>query len=165
MKLHLSKSGGSTLVVTIVVVSTLLVLLGVAVDYSTQMSRNVERTRKTALAMEIADGHLENLFTSWRNIYRTTWNTTYGTNSGGTDYAVLPTNWFYTDKFKPGVTPSGYPVTMTAPSPITNMAPTATVPPTIPIPSSSLFPPGANYTLSQYRVQAVDPMITLTTDG
>src|SRR3954452_18623015 len=120
MKLQHSKSGGSTLVVTIVVVSTLLVLLAVAIDYTTQMSRNVERTRKTALAMEIADGHLENLFTSWRNIYRTTW-TTYSTNAGGADYAVLPTNWFYTDLFKPGVTPSAYPVTMTAPSPIPSM--------------------------------------------
>src|SRR3954447_8591846 len=101
MKLQHSKSGGSTLVVTIVVVSTLLVLLAVAIDYTTQMSRNVERTRKTALAMEIADGHLENLFTSWRNIYRSSWTTSYGAYTGGTDYTVLPTNWFYTDNFKP----------------------------------------------------------------
>src|ERR1041384_7058733 len=165
MKLHPSKSGGSTLVVTIIVVSVLLVLLAVAVDYTSQMSRNVERTRKTALAMEIADGHLENLFTSWRNIYRTTWTTQYGANTGGTDYPVLPTNWFYTDKFKPGVTPSGYPVTAVAPSPIPSMTPTATVPPTIPLPSSSLFPPNSNYTVTQYRIQAVDPMITLDSNG
>jgi hypothetical protein len=50
---------------------------------------------------------------------------------------------------------------MIAPVPITNMAPVATVPPIIPIPSSSVFPPAANYTLTQYRIQAVDPMITL----
>ena len=31
-----------------------------------------------ALAMEIADGHLEMLFTSWRNIYRSTWTSTSG---------------------------------------------------------------------------------------
>src|SRR5256714_1850986 len=163
MKLHASKAHGSTLVMTIVVVSTLLVLLAVAVDYSSQMSRNVERTRKTALAMEIADGHLENLFTSWRNIYRTTW-TTLSNSSGGTDYSVLPTNWFYTDAFKPGVTPTAYPVAMTTPLPLTGMSPTATVPPTIPIPASTLFPTGANYTVTQYRVQAVDPMITLDTN-
>ena len=70
--------------VTISVVATLLVLLAVAVEYTSQISRNTQRSRKTAIAMEIADGHLEALFTSWRNIYRTTWTTTSNT-SGGTD--------------------------------------------------------------------------------
>ena len=49
--------------VTISVVAGLLVLLAVAVQYTTQVSRNTQRSRKTALAMEIADGHLEALFT------------------------------------------------------------------------------------------------------
>src|SRR5437588_7046624 len=96
MKLRISKRDGSTLVVTIIVVATLLVLLGVAVDYSTQISRNTQRSRKTALAMEIADGHLEYLFSNWRNIYRTTWTTVYGSNTGGTDYSLVGTNYFYT---------------------------------------------------------------------
>ena len=48
MKLRISKRDGSTLVVTIIVVATLLVLLGVAVDYSTQISRVTQRSRKTA---------------------------------------------------------------------------------------------------------------------
>src|SRR3954452_24063568 len=109
MKLHASKSSGSTLVVTIVVVSTLLVLLGIAVDYSSQMSRNVERTRKTALAMEIADGHLENLFTNWRNIYRTTWTSQFGSNTGGTDYSVVGTNYFFTSSYHPGPAPTAAP--------------------------------------------------------
>lgn len=89
MKIKPSNQNGSTVVLTIIVVATLLVLLGAAVDYTTQISRNTQRSRKTALALEIADGHLETLFTNWRNIYRTSWTTTYGTNTGGTDYSIV----------------------------------------------------------------------------
>ena len=88
MKLTHSSRGGSTLVVVIIVVFVMLVLLGVAVEYSTQISRNTQRSRKTALAMEIADGHLEYLFSNWRNIYRTTWTTVYGSI-----LAALITRW------------------------------------------------------------------------
>ena len=106
MKGLFRKEAGSTLVVTVAVVALLLVLLGVAVDYSGQISRNTERTRKTALAMEIADGHLETLFTNWRNIYRTTWIASviqngFNPNTGGTDNAVLATNYFATTMYTP----------------------------------------------------------------
>jgi|GEM_PF-2132824 len=152
MKRQSNKNQGSTLVVTVGVVATLLVLLGTAVEYSSQISRTTQRNQKTALAMEVADGHLEMLFTNWRNIYRTTW-TTYTTSyngTGGTDYSLLPTNYFLTEKYSPAP----------APSPITNMSPAGT-PPIIPLPPASLFPSGANYTVSQYRIQAVNPMIEL----
>src|SRR6266446_6216997 len=129
MKLRISKRDGSTLVVTIIVVATLLVLLGVAVDYSTQISRVTQRSRKTALAMEIADGHLEDLFTNWRNIYRTTWTTVYGSNTGGTDYSVVGTNYFYTSMYNPGPSPT----------PVPAMSPSVT-PPVIPLPATSNFP-------------------------
>src|SRR6476469_5443889 len=143
-----SNQTGSTLVVTIVVVATLLVLLGVAVEYSSQISRMTERNRKTALAMEIADGHLEALYTNWRNIYRSTWNT-YGINSGGTDYSVCGTNFFATPLATPSILAT----------PLPGMNPAAT-PPVIPTPSSSAFPQ-TNYQLTQYRIQAVDPMVNL----
>ncbi len=147
MKRNVRNQTGSTLVVTIIVVATLLVLLGVAVDYTTQISRVTQRSRKTALAMEIADGHLEALYTNWRNIYRTTW-VTYGLNTGGADYSILPTNYFFTSMYNPG------------PAPVSYMNPAAT-PPIIPTPAPSNFPTGANYQLTQYRIQAVDPMIDL----
>jgi Tfp pilus assembly protein PilE len=159
MKLNQRSSGGSTLVVVIIVVVTLLVLLGVAVDYSTQISRNTQRSRKTALAMEIADGHLEYLFTNWRNIYRTTWTTVYGSNTGGTDYSLVGTNYFYTLCPSCTVNSSG-----AAPTPVSYMTPSAT-PPSIPLPSTTLFPTEPNYTVTQYRIQAVDPMITLDNNG
>jgi len=143
--------------VTIAVVATILALVASAVEYTTHVSRQSQRSRKTALAMEIADGHLEYLFTNWRNIYRYT-RMTY--DSGGTDYSILPTNYFYTDLFKPGVAPSPFPTAMPLPSPITNMTPSCT-PNTIGLPASSNFPTEANYTVTQYRIQAVDPMISL----
>src|SRR5436190_21764660 len=120
---------GSGLVVVISVVATILILLGAAVSFTAHISRMSQRTRKTALAMEIADGHLEYLYTNWRNIYRYT-RMTY--DSGGTDYSILPTNYFYTDSWHPAP----------APSPIQNMTPACT-PNTIPLPATSNFPTDA----------------------
>lgn len=144
---------GSTLVLTVSVVAGLLVLLAIAVQYTQTISRQAQRSRKTALAMEIADGHLEALFTNWRNIYRRTW-TTASNNSGGTDLSILATNYFFTSKYNPGPAPTAIP----------NMTPAAT-PPTIPTPAPTLFPTESNFQLTQYRIQAVDPMISLDANG
>jgi hypothetical protein len=142
-------SQGSTLVVVISVVAFLVVLLGTAVEFTSTISRESQRSRKTALAMEVADGHLEMLFTSWRNIYRKTW-TTSSTGSGGTDYSIVGTNYFYTPLYSPGPAPTAVP----------QMTPAAT-PNQIPTPPSTNFPSATGYTLNQYRIQAVDPMIAL----
>ncbi|MDQ6809616.1 MAG: hypothetical protein M3Z64_09375 [Verrucomicrobiota bacterium] len=139
--------------VTIAITATVLVLLGVAVDYSTQISRATQRSRRTARAMEIADGHLETLFTQWRNTYRTTWSTQYGSYTGAADVSLCGTNFFYTAMSTPAP----------APTPIQYMSPAAT-PPIIPLPNPSNFPT-SNYTVGQYRIQAVDPMITLDANG
>lgn len=149
MKFAPRSEAGSTLMVVIAVTATILVLLGVAVDYTTQISRNSQRSRKTAMAMEIADGHLEALFTQWRNTYRTTWTTQYSVYTGAADLSLCGTNFFATEKYTPS------PVA----TPIPYMSPSGT-PPTIPLPSPTLFPT-TPYTVTQYRIQAVDPMITL----
>ena len=135
------------LVVVISVVATILALLGSAVSYTVHISRLSQRSRKTAVAMEIADGHLEFLFTNWRNIYRST---KLSYDSGGTDYALLATNYFFTDMYTPGP----------APTPVPYMTPAAT-PPRIVLPATSNFPTEPNYTVTQYRIQAVDPMVNL----
>src|SRR4051812_5600679 len=101
MKTKLSNCDGSTLVVTIGVVATMLVLLAVSVDYTTQISRTSDRSRKTAAALEIADGHLEALFSNWRNIYRSSW-TTAASTSGGENYSLVGTNFFFTSTWAPG---------------------------------------------------------------
>jgi hypothetical protein len=149
---------GNGLVVTVSVVMTVLTILGAAVSYTGHVSRVAQRSRRTALAMEIADGHLEYLFTNWRNIYRKTW-TTYNTSSGGTDYSVVGTNYFYTANYNPSVGCSGCAV----PTPVPNMTPSAT-PSQIPLPSTSYFPTEPNYTVLQYKIQGVDPMISLCGD-
>ena len=160
MKLNNRSRDGSILIVTIIVVFVLLVLLGIAVDYSTQVSRITQRSRKTALAMEIADGHLEYLFTSWRNIYRTTWTTVFTSNTGGTDYSVVGTNYFYTSCPSCTVSGSG----SNTPTPVPYMSPSGT-PPVISMPPTNNFPTDANFTVTQYRIQAVDPMISLDANG
>ena len=152
------QEAGSTLVVVIAVTASLLTLLGVAIDYTTQVSRTTQRTRKTAQAMEIADGHLETLFTNWRNTYRTTWSTQYASYTGAADISLCGTNFFYTTCATCSPTPAG-----PAPTPIPYMSPAGT-PPSIPLPSSSQFP-NSQYTVTQYRIQAVDPMITLDSSG
>lgn len=142
------------LVVVISVVATILALLGSAVSYTVHVSRMAQRTRKTALAMEIADGHLEFLFTNWRNIYRSTWTTT---SAGGSDDVVLATNYFFTNCPTCTVQTTASP----APTAVPNMTPSAT-PPVIAVPAKSNFPTEPNYTVTQYRIQAVDPMVDLS---
>jgi hypothetical protein len=138
---------GSTLVVTIGVVATILVLLGVAVGYTQHVSRMSDRSRKIAQAMEVGDGHLEFLFTHWRNISR----------APGLRYSAgqPPTNFFFTSDWNPG--PAAAP--WTSPVPLPN--PWPGVPAVIPRPSPGLFPDVPNYTISQYRIQATTPMIEI----
>jgi hypothetical protein len=160
MKTHSKKfQQGNGLVVTVSVVMTVLTILGAAISYTTHLSRISARSRRTALAMEIADGHLEYLFTNWRNIYRKTW-TTYNASSGGTDYSTVGTNYFYTASYTPSNGCSG----CATPSPVPNMTPAAT-PPQISLPATTNFPTEANYVVKQYRIQAVDPMVDLCGDN
>ena len=139
---------GSTLVVTIAVVATILVLLGSAVGYTQHISRMASRNRKSALAMEIADGHLEYLFSSWRNISR----------APALRYTLKqpPTNFFFTT---PDYNPGPAPTPWTSPSPGPSPWPGAPAP--IPRPSPSNFSTESGYTVDQYRIQAVTPMIEL----
>lgn len=149
MKKRLEHSG-STLVVTISVVATILALLGSAVAYTQHLSKITARSRKTALAMEIADGHLEYLFTNWRNISRISVTQSIKKKVTVANVA-LPTQYFFTDSYNPGPTPVPDPTKTGLTSP----------PPIIPLPNKSLFPTEPNYVVTQYRIQAVDPMTTL----
>ena len=142
---------GSTIVVTVSVVATVLTLLGSAVAYTQHVSRMADRSRKTAQALEVGDGHLEYLFTSWRNISRAP--------ALRLTYRQPATNFFFTDSYNPGPQPTPW----TSPYPYPSPWPGA--PPTISKPSSALFPSVPNYTVSQYRIQAVTPMIELDANG
>jgi hypothetical protein len=143
---NLQQNEASTLVVTIAVVATILVLLGSAVGYTQHLSRMADRTRKIAQAMEVGDGHLEYLFTHWRNISR----------APGLRYTVAQpaTNFFGTVDY-----PTAAPTPWTNPVPYPNPWPGA--PATIPRPDPSLFPDVPVFDVSQYRIQAVTPMIEI----
>jgi hypothetical protein len=143
---NLHQNDASTLAVTIAVVATILVLLGSAVAYTQHVSRMSDRTRKVAQAMEVGDGHLEFLFTHWRNISR----------APGLRYTVGQpmTNFFSTTDY-----PNAAPVPWTNPAPYPN--PWPGTPPTIPRPATTLFPDVPQYEVAQYRIQAVTPMIEL----
>lgn len=136
------QESASTLVVTIAVVGTILALLGSAVAYTQHVSRISDRSRKSAQAVEIADGHLEYLFSSWRNIYRTPY----------FRYSYLPTNYFRTTL---------YPVATPTPGP----AGWPGVPPAIPTPPPTAFPVAPGYTVDTYRIEAVTPMVELDSTG
>jgi hypothetical protein len=145
-----TSQSASTLVVTLSVVTTVLVLLATAVSYTQHVSKISQRSRKTALAMEIADGHLEYLFTNWRNIARVSVMQQIKKKISVANVA-LPTQYFFTDSYNPGPAP--------VPSPsVTGLT---AAPPIIPLPTKSMFPTEPNYTVTQYRIQAVDPMTTL----
>jgi hypothetical protein len=144
-------SSGSSLVVTVSVVATVLVLLGSAVSYTQHISKISARSRKTAQAMEIADGHLEHLFTYWRNLSRSQVTIAIKKKATKVSSFALPTQYFFTDLYNPGPAPSPDPTTtgLTA------------APPIIPLPSTTLFPTEPNYQVTQYRIQAVTPMVDL----
>ena len=135
----------STLVVTISVVAVILTLLGSAVAYTQHVSRVSERSRKAAQALEVGDGHLEFLFTNWRNISRAPG---FRLNT-----RQPPTNFFFTESYNPGPAPTPW----SSPQP----SPWPGIPPAIALPAASNFPNVPNYSVSQYRIQAVTPMIEL----
>lgn len=155
MKKTQPASTGSTLVVTVSVVATILVLLGSAVAYTQHISKITQRTRKTGLAMEIADGHLEYLFTNWRNLSRIQVTTAIKKKATKVSSFALPTQYFFTDLYNPGPTP--------VPDPATTGLTAA--PPIIPLPSNAFFPNAPGYQITQYRIQAVTPMVELAASG
>jgi hypothetical protein len=156
MKQYNSSSGqqGSTLVVTLSVVAVVLVLVASAVGYTQQISKMAQRSRQSAVAMEIADGHLEALFTHWRNISRIQVQEVIKKKIVISVYA-LPTQYFFTAKYNPGPAP--------VPDPATTGLTAA--PPIIPLPQRSEFPSEPGYVIDDYRIQAVKPTIELDANG
>lgn len=74
-------SNGSSLVVVLLTMFMLMVIAGVAIEYTTSINRLVQRTTTTQRAIAIADASIEQLFTNWRAISRATPTTPLPTNS------------------------------------------------------------------------------------
>ena len=63
---------GSTLVAVITTLATLMVIVGVAIGYTTTINRGVQRTNAYESAVAVADGCIEVMFANWRTTYRAT---------------------------------------------------------------------------------------------
>lgn len=81
MKRLNSTKSGTSLVVVILTMATLAVIVGVTLDYSTNVNRLVQRTTTLQTAVAAADATIEQLFTNWRAICRATPSTPLSTSA------------------------------------------------------------------------------------
>ncbi len=80
------KQSGSSLIVVLITMATLMVVVGVAAEYTTTVHRYVQRTTTLQTAMAIGDATLEQLFSNWRGICRATPTTPLATSA----FASIP---------------------------------------------------------------------------
>jgi hypothetical protein len=73
---------GSALIVVLSVLATLMVIVGIAMEYTTTIHRDVQRSRLLENAVAVGDGATDILFGYWREICR-----------GNTNYP-MPTSYF-----------------------------------------------------------------------
>ena len=62
----LTKQSGSSLVVALIVMATLMVVVAIAADYTINVNRNVQRSNNYETALAVADSCIEVLFANWR---------------------------------------------------------------------------------------------------
>jgi hypothetical protein len=141
--MHPRKQSGSSLVVVISVLATLLIVVGVAAEYTWTVNRHVQRSNTRQTAVAVADGCIEILFSNWRRICSKPVDarTPLPTNSFSGIQIPLPTS----DQFNlPNVTNFAKRGTIIDPNADE-----------LPSPASSDYDP--NYTISNYKVIAVGP--------
>jgi hypothetical protein len=102
----LRKQSGSSLIVVISVLATLMVVVGIAAEYTTTINRSVQRTNTLENAIAIGDGCLDLLFGSWRATCRTAPHTAMA-NSSFTSIAV-PTATLFPNVTGFGATATDY---------------------------------------------------------
>jgi hypothetical protein len=81
-----SNKSGSSLVVVILTIATLAVIVGVTLDYSTNVNRLVQRTTALQTAVAAGDATIEQMFANWRAICRASPSTPLAANS----FAAIP---------------------------------------------------------------------------
>lgn len=77
---------GSSLVVVMVVMASLMAIVAVAIEYTTTTNRHVQRSTTLQQATAIADGTIDFAFGYWREICRSQTNAAMATS----DFAALP---------------------------------------------------------------------------
>jgi len=66
--IQLHKQSGSSLVVVLVVLATLMVVVAVAAQYTSTISRHVQRSNTEQSALAVADSCIDIMFSNWRAI-------------------------------------------------------------------------------------------------
>ncbi len=71
MKLTINnQTKGTAIVLVISILATLMVIVGVALEYTMNIGRNVQRSNTLGSAIAVADGCLEHTFAEWRSFCR-----------------------------------------------------------------------------------------------
>jgi hypothetical protein len=126
--LKVKSEAGGTILVAIVTTFILTGFVALAVDYTSNISRNAQRDRVFNNAVEVGDGCLELAYAAWRDLSKNT--TTQ--NPATSYYASIPTP-----------SPGNFPM----------------------VTGFTVSRGSGNFTVTNYQVQAVDPMITLKKDA
>ena len=90
--LHLRKQSGNSLVVVLSVLATLMVVVGVAAEYTWTVNRHVQRSNTLENAVAVADSCIDMLFTNWRAVCRTAPTTAMTTSALASTNIPLPTS-------------------------------------------------------------------------
>jgi hypothetical protein len=130
---------GSSLVVVLSVLATLMVVVAIAAEYTNTVNRHVQRSNTVQNAIAVGDSCIEILFANWRKICSAPGNVTAG----------QPTSVFAV----PGIIPLPTSSQLNLPN-VVNFAKTDT--------SSNSYKPDndnydPNYTISNYKIVAVGP--------
>ncbi len=154
-----SNSKGNTLVVVLILMASLCAIVGAALNYTQGVTRQAQRERTNVTAQAIGDGCFELMYAEWRQICRR-------------DAQVMPSEpYSYVDGTHSTTSPT---------VPYTYKYSRLTPPPTssfsaIQVPTATMFPnvsnftitrsamTGANETVSNYMIQAIEPTFKLTT--
>jgi hypothetical protein len=138
--IHLRKRSGSSLVVVISVLGTLMVIVAVAAEYTWTVNRHVVRSNTQENALAVGDSCIDILFANWRTICR-----------------AQPTVALSSSAFASTILPLPTAAQLNLPA-VANFAKRGTiVDPQNDEPPASPTDYDASYTISNYKVIAVTP--------
>jgi hypothetical protein len=138
--IHLRKRSGSSLVVVISVLGTLMVIVAVAAEYTWVVNRHVVRSNTQENALAVGDSCIDILFANWRTLCR-----------------AQPTIALASSAFSAATLPLPTAAQLNLPA-VANFAKRGTIrDPQNDEPPASPTDYDANYTISNYKVIAVTP--------
>jgi hypothetical protein len=86
-----ANQSGSTLAVVLIITATLMVIVGIAVEYTMNINRHVQRGTTLESALAVGDACIEVLFNNWRTACRTPGNQTIALSTSSFSAIATPT--------------------------------------------------------------------------